>query len=180
MCLCSLAGVRPHGHRIPNSASYHFSKVHFWNIYINILKKTNNCTVCKTAEQLIQLYVFVFWVGQIRKVLNNLTLFSILSYGNFAVYLSWMRCVCVCVCYVGVCLFLSVWTHVTDVMGCVANWSNSVTGQERQITACNYTEDTVTSLLAWLSVSLLSSHIQSLFLFKKILPIYSPQMSYEQ
>lgn len=180
MCLCSLAGVRPHGHRIPNSASYHFSKVHFWNIYINILKKINNCTVCKTAEQLIQLYVFVFWVGQIRTTiwLNNLTLFSILSYGNFAVYLSWMRCVCVC--YVGVCLFLSVWTHVTDMMGCVANWSNSVTGQERQITACNYTEDTVTSLLAWRSVSPLSSHIQSLFLFKKILPIYSPQMSYEQ
>lgn len=94
-------------HRIPNSASHHFSKIHFFEKHT----KKNHCLdmfffisqnlYCfKNSWAIIPMTCCCFFslvkcvdLRTVRKVFNSLTLFSIF-------WTEWLRCVCfVCVRY---------------------------------------------------------------------------------
>lgn len=103
-CLCSLMGVS-RDHRIPNSASHHFSKIHFFekqtkkkDYCLDMFFISQNLYCFKNSWAIIPMTCFVlfFFVEYVdpltvRKVFNNLTPFSIF-------WTEWLRCVVCFVC----------------------------------------------------------------------------------
>lgn len=136
-CLCSLMGVS-RDHRIPNSASHHFSKIHFFEKqtkkkrrllfrYVFFISQNLYCFKNSWANIPMTCFVLFFFVEYVdlrtvREVFNNLTPFSIV--------LNWMTELRV------FCVRASVWTRVTDMTGCIANWFNPVLQVRKSSVTC--------------------------------------------
>lgn len=136
-CLCSLMGVS-RDHRIPNSASHHFSKIHFFekqtkkkDYCLDMFFISQNLYCFKNSWAIIPMTCFfvLFFLCRICWSRNCKEGFQ--QFDSVFYLLNWMTEVRRVFC-----VRASVWTRVTDMTGCIANWFNPVLQVRKSSVTC--------------------------------------------